>query len=489
MSLPPNRTPFDNDLVTDPNAPRHTQPLPAQQPAPIQQPAPVPVATPAPPVSQAPTNAQSSTGSPPPPTFTPTAPPTLPSGPSAYSGVPSSGVPPLPRQVIPDDDDAPAQTTTLSARRVPMSVIAGLAAVGGAIGVVMLSGVFGRLAPRPDSTGVITVEQEQAREANQNATVQTTPAPSRVVVVPPRTSKPTAANRTDADSTDSNASRPDSANSDDASPNDVPTPDIAESNDAGPSDRGGRNVSSGSNRNFPASSRDTNDNSGSDTSNNDTPDDTADSGAPRNQDVRSGGSNNRDSNSGDNNNGDSSTARDVATSPRGAEDSDGGVKPRYVERKRSYSIRPPSGFQIAQRGRRTVWQGPGTAQFLVEVGDAEGASPREDWENLERGLRRKYGSRYKSHGIRETTINGRQAAIWEFELRTPKGRVRKMDVAVHDGKNGYAVLGSAPADDFENYRPVFERAVRSLQIDSNQTSDTDNSDRDQTDSSATAEGY
>ena len=506
MSLPPpsnqnpvpNRTPFDDDLVANPNAPRHTQPLPAQQPAPV------PVVPPASPAPQTPTNAQSSTQPTFTPTFTPTTPSPLPSGPSTFSGVPSSGVPtsgvpPLPRQVIPADDDAPVQTTTLSARRVPMSVIVGLAMVGGAIGVVMLSSAFGRLAPRPDSPGVITAEQEQSRNANQTATAPAALATPRVAVAPPRTSKPAANGQTDSDSTDSNSANADLTNPDDVSPDDAsldaPMPDVAE-----PGGQDGRGVrsGSGSNPNVATTPRRTNDTSNNRVSDNgavdsDAPnDDTADSSTPRNQDLRSDSNRNlsRDNsgsaNSGDNRS-DNSAANDPAASPRDIEYSNQDVKPRYVERRRSYSIRPPSGFQIAQRGRRTVWQGPGKAQFLVEVGDAEGASPRQDWENLERGLRRKYGKRYRGYGIRETTINGRQAAIWEFELQTPAGRVRKVDVAVHDGKNGYAVLGSAPAEDFENYRPAFDRAIRSLQIDSSKSND--NSDSGQTDSSATAEGY
>jgi hypothetical protein len=420
----------------------------------------------------------------------------------------------LPRQVIPADDDVPVQTTTLSARRVPMSVIVGLAMVGGAIGVVMLSSAFGRLAPRPDSVGVITAEQEQAREAGSDAAAPITPAPTapappRVVVIPPRTSKPTAAYETDADSTDSNASNAGSANAgsanlDDASPDDVPTPDIVE-----PNRQSGRNVRSGSNRNAATAPRSTNNTSNNRTSDNgsinsDTlNNDTADASTPENQDLRSdsnrnlsrdnsddtGSANIGSANSRDNQNDNSSAANNGATSRRDIEYSNQGVRPRYVERRRSYSIRPPSGFQIAQRGRRTIWQGPGNAQFLVEVGDAEGASPREDWENLERGLRRKYGRRYRSYGIRQATINGRNAAIWEFELQTPTGRVRKVDVAVHDGKNGYAVLGTAPAADFENYRPIFDRAIRSLQIDSNQTNGANNSDRDQNNLSAPGEGY
>lgn len=122
-----------------------------------------------------------------------------------------------------------------------------------------------------------------------------------------------------------------------------------------------------------------------------------------------------------------------------------------------------------QKGRRTNWHGPDSTKLLVEVGGAGDISPRQSWEKLERALQRKYGAKYQSKGIRETTINGKQAAVWEFELETKSGKVRKMDVAIHDGTKGFAVLATAPVDKFETWRPQFDKAIQSLQIENSAT--------------------
>ena len=49
--------------------------------------------------------------------------------------------------------------------------------------------------------------------------------------------------------------------------------------------------------------------------------------------------------------------------------------------------------------------------------------------------------------------------------------MRKLDVAVVDGKNGYAVLASAPVERFEEMRPTFNRVLDSFQIDNGNSSE------------------
>jgi len=148
---------------------------------------------------------------------------------------------------------------------------------------------------------------------------------------------------------------------------------------------------------------------------------------------------------------------------------------RFIERRRSYSIQPPREFRLTQKGRRTIWKGASGAQLLVEVGDNDGKTPRAGWETLERSLQKKYGAKYRGRGIRDTTLNGREAAVWEFDLEQRDGTVvRKMDVAIAEGKNGYAILASAPVERFEQMRPTLERAVNSFQIEENDATPTPN---------------
>ena len=379
MSLPPNpnqnpvpnRTPFDDDLLNDPNAPRHTQPLPAPQ-----------------------QSAPSSTGN------------ALPSGPSAVA-------PSLPPQVAVNGTAAKTtNTTSLSERRFPLSVIVGLAMVGGALLVILVSMALGKLMPR----------------SNNQKTAQTTlktPTPSapQVVMVPPST--PDANNlptpQQPANSLQNDVSPDNSTTPDISSPDGAPTPNSSDADTSTP-----------------------------DTSDTDSPDADA---TPQ-------------------------TNASQTSAPDGV----------YRSRKRNYSIRPPKDFRIVQSGRRTAWHGPQDTKLLVEIGAVDSSSPRKGWEKLDRALQKKYGAKYQNGGIRETTINGRQAAVWEFDLELKSGRVHKMDVAIHEGNRGFAVLATAPADDFENWRTRFENTIQSLQIESKDAKSTETPDA-QNSSNETAEGY
>jgi hypothetical protein len=135
---------------------------------------------------------------------------------------------------------------------------------------------------------------------------------------------------------------------------------------------------------------------------------------------------------------------------------------RFASR-RGYAITPPAGYRLQRTGRRTVWRGPNGEQILVETGSSNG-TPREGWERLDKALARKYGNKYRNRGIRETTLGGKSAAVWEFEIDTPSGTQRKIDIAVHHQGRGYAVLGQAPAARFEEARPRIEAAIRSFEL-------------------------
>lgn len=157
---------------------------------------------------------------------------------------------------------------------------------------------------------------------------------------------------------------------------------------------------------------------------------------------------------------------------------------RSVTRAR-YEISPPSDWKQRQSGRRSIWQGPRGAQLLVETSDEVGASPRRDWERLDKALAKKYGERYRSLGIRETTLAGLPAAAWEFELRSKNGSTtRKLDIAVHHRGRGYAVMGSAPVESFEEMRPQLESAINSFRLRTNNASESATNDEESTTSSS-----
>ena len=111
-----------------------------------------------------------------------------------------------------------------------------------------------------------------------------------------------------------------------------------------------------------------------------------------------------------------------------------------------------------------MWRGPHGAQLLVETTPSPGRSARGGWEELHTVLKRKYGARYRLHGIADTRLAGRPAATWDFDLDTPAGTRRKRDVAVLAAGRGYGILVSAPAEGFDGLRPQFDAVLRSFTL-------------------------
>lgn len=357
MSQPNStRTPFDDDLVFDPNAPRHTQPLP------------VPNANT--PNASAPTPMQN------------------PGVPNVYvHGAPQSApIPPqvMPNRVAPDDDFIPT-------RKLHPSTRGGFLVAGGALAVLVLSVVIGKLLPRTPN--------------NTPTRIPTTPSSGTIVMAPPDENR----DRVTTQSSRDVENRDSTGNKENANASITVLP---EESDA------------------PASTRDASS---------------------------------------------EENARGSAALPTDS-------SPRTIRSRRGYALDIPGGFRLKRSGRRTLWTHRDGTNLLVETASADG-TPREGWEKLDRALSRKYGAKYRSHGIRETTVDGRNAAVWEFELDLPSGTVRKIDMAVHDGKRGFAVLGSAPAANFEAARGKIESAINSFRVNGNE-SDNTSSESSTRDSSA-----
>ncbi len=101
----------------------------------------------------------------------------------------------------------------------------------------------------------------------------------------------------------------------------------------------------------------------------------------------------------------------------------------------------------------------------METGKAGKGSSRSAWENLERDLKKRYGDRYKSLGISDGQLAGQPAAIWEFELTGKDGITRrKIDIGIKHNGRGYAILGSAPKDNFDAVFPQIRAAVDSFKL-------------------------
>lgn len=131
----------------------------------------------------------------------------------------------------------------------------------------------------------------------------------------------------------------------------------------------------------------------------------------------------------------------------------------------TYELTPPPGFSLSQKGRRTIWKHENGAQILVETGKAGAGSLRDGWLRLERDLKKRYGDRYKSLGITESQLAGQPAAVWEFELTGKDGITRrKIDIGIQYEGRGYAVLGSAPKENFDKVLPEIRAALDSFKL-------------------------
>jgi hypothetical protein len=131
----------------------------------------------------------------------------------------------------------------------------------------------------------------------------------------------------------------------------------------------------------------------------------------------------------------------------------------------TYELTPPPGFSLSQKGRRTIWSHENGSQILVETGKAGAGSLRDGWLRLERDLKKRYGNRYKSLGITESQLAGQPAAVWEFELTGKDGITRrKIDIGIQYEGRGYAVLGSAPKENFDKVFPEIRAALDSFKL-------------------------
>lgn len=445
-----NHTPFDNDLLHDPQAPRNTQPLsvpspptqtpPASTPT-VQTPA-VSQALPLPPTVQAPPVQQ-----PVAPAFIPT--PVVPTSNFAVNSRP------LPPQVVSgnlsDDDDAAVTTPQSGAKtgRLPTPTLIGLAMAGGALGVTLLSAFFYRSVPRPVVKGLAT------------STTITEPRSATAPRVVPMPDGSSGEDQTDSDARTSSSAANRATNKTRGASNSSPRDDASDDS------RASISVEDGASDNAINMDSARSDNADDDAAT--TPGQSDDAPARSNRSANISRSDNarRDSGeaSGARTSRNDASKSDSNRAESGKSGTSGRAEKVSASRGGGYSITPPSGFRLIRKGRRTIWQGPGGAQILVETALAGNRSPRRDWERMDAALSKKYGARYRSRGISDTNLAGRAAAAWEFELDGPRGTTRKLDVAVHHRGRGYAVLGSAPAQNFESVRPQIEAAINSFQIE------------------------
>jgi S1-C subfamily serine protease len=101
---------------------------------------------------------------------------------------------------------------------------------------------------------------------------------------------------------------------------------------------------------------------------------------------------------------------------------------------------------------------------VVDVSDTpDTASPKDSWREASDELAKKWGPAYRLAGIDDFPLGGEPGAIWMFTLqRSGEPKLIKTDIgATHSGK-GYALLCTAPSDDFKNRLDEFDHIVNSF---------------------------
>lgn len=138
-----------------------------------------------------------------------------------------------------------------------------------------------------------------------------------------------------------------------------------------------------------------------------------------------------------------------------------------------YSILCPEGWGVRNSlhddgaRRRTEFVAPdGSAKVAVDTQQAPvGSDPLGDWRAIHNRYQRACGDRYGLVELRRVQLSGQPAARWEFRLERDGERWRKIDVGTHYHARAIAVLVQAREEEFEQFRPLFERIIDSFRLE------------------------
>ncbi|MEU2711347.1 serine/threonine-protein kinase [Streptomyces sp. NPDC007205] len=107
----------------------------------------------------------------------------------------------------------------------------------------------------------------------------------------------------------------------------------------------------------------------------------------------------------------------------------------------------------------------GLAGLRISVVQFAGGDPVRHWQETEEAQTRRDNPGYERARMERTTFRGRPAGYWEF---TFEGRVRKYRAVelAFSGTDGtqYVIFLSAPNEQWNRYRPVFDTAVRGIRL-------------------------
>ncbi|MEU9121128.1 serine/threonine-protein kinase [Streptomyces sp. NPDC048506] len=107
----------------------------------------------------------------------------------------------------------------------------------------------------------------------------------------------------------------------------------------------------------------------------------------------------------------------------------------------------------------------GLAGLRINIVEFAGADPLRHWRETEEAQTRRDNPGYERVRMSPTTFRGRAAGYWEFTFDGKARKYRAVELAF-SGSDGtqYVVYLSAPNEQWDRYRPVFDTAVKGIRL-------------------------
>ncbi|WNZ07807.1 serine/threonine-protein kinase [Streptomyces sp. 11x1] len=121
----------------------------------------------------------------------------------------------------------------------------------------------------------------------------------------------------------------------------------------------------------------------------------------------------------------------------------------------------PDGWKAGKRTSEslTYTDETGLAELTVGIVDPAGSHPMAHFEDIEANTKVNYPGSYRRLRMQRTSFRGEPAAIWEFTFQGRARAFRAIDLGYgREGEREYDIYLSAPALDWDTYRPVFDTA-------------------------------
>ncbi|WP_086786266.1 serine/threonine-protein kinase [Streptomyces caniscabiei] len=120
----------------------------------------------------------------------------------------------------------------------------------------------------------------------------------------------------------------------------------------------------------------------------------------------------------------------------------------------------PDGWRAGKRTSESVTYTDETKLVGLTIGvvDPAGSHPEAHFEDIEANTKINYPDSYRRLRMQRTTFRGEPAAVWEFTFQGRARAFRAIDLGYgREGEREYDIYLSAPALDWDVYRPVFDK--------------------------------